>query len=234
MSLKRQEPLYEQVYEFLWSQFLSGEIRPHAHIGDVEWAERLNISRTPVREALRKIAHEGIIEPQDNGRYLVREFKPEDLHNLYRCRAALEGITASDAASRISPKCLRRLKTLVEGTESAIVVGDDRAASACNTEFHDVIIKTSANDYAVRLLAFLRRTILFSRFSILGKTTQDVSAKEKYLQHLRFVVEDHRSIIEALEAHDPNLAEARMRNHLQRTSSEMAAIAQGQRNEPHS
>jgi DNA-binding GntR family transcriptional regulator len=224
MALTKQEPLYEQVYELLWGKFLSGEIAPRARIGDVEWAERLNVSRTPVREALRKIEHEGIIAAQDNGRYQVRDFKADDLRNLYRCRAALEGIAAFDAAERISVDDLKRLKSLVDRTEAAISSQSDEIASTCNTEFHGIIIAASANDDAARVLAFLRRTIQFARGAVRSKTAESTVAREQYFDHLSQVVRDHRRIVAALKSKDPEAAEARMREHLRRTSQHMATL----------
>ena len=224
MGLTRQEPLYEQVYELLWEKFLSGEISPGARIGDVEWAERLNVSRTPVREALRKIEHEGIIEAQDNGRYQVRDFQPHDVRNLYRCRAALEGIATFDAAERITAPDLKTLKVLVDKTEEAIASRADELAATCNTEFHGIIIAASANDDAARVLAFLRRTIQFSRSAVRSKTSESTLGRDHYFSHLSQVVHDHRRIVAALKAKDRETAEARMREHLLRTSQDMAML----------
>jgi len=224
MAVKRQRPLYEQVYELLWDRFLSGEISPSDRIRDADWAQRLNVSRTPVREAFRKIEHEGIIEAKENGRYKIREFTPEDLQALYRCRAALEGVAAYDAAQHVTPRDIDKLSAAVKRAEVAVAKGDNTAAAKANTEFHDIIWKASANFYVTQLLISLRRIILFCRRGVLDKATNDETAKHRYADHLCSVVKDHHTILAALSSGRSELAETRMREHLQRTSRDMTGI----------
>jgi len=224
MAVKRQKPLYEQVYELLWDKFLSGEISSTDRIRDADWAKKLNVSRTPVREAFRKIEHEGIIETKENGRYKIREFTSEDLAALYRCRAALEGVAAYDATQKITPKEIEKLKAALKRAEGAVRGGDSAAAAKANTEFHDIIWKASGNFHVTQLLISLRRIILFCRRGVLDKATHNESTKNRYADHLCSVLKDHHGIIASLAGGQPELAEARMREHLQRTSKDMTKI----------
>src|SRR4029077_6682136 len=98
MGLPSRNHLFEQIHGILWEKIRSGEIESGQRLKDIEWARKLNVSRTPVREAMRKMQQEGVLIPLAQGGYEVRPTSRADLIELYRCRAALEALAAEEAA----------------------------------------------------------------------------------------------------------------------------------------
>jgi GntR family transcriptional regulator, rspAB operon transcriptional repressor len=222
--LLRGEPLYEQVYDLLWRKIIAGEIRPGDRLGDADWAQRLDVSRTPVREAIRKLSNDGILAAIASGGYEVRPVHPADLRQVYECRAALEGIAAREAASRLDASAAARLERLVAEAEAA--ERDERleAAMACNTQFHDIVIGASGNPHLERLLGSLRRLIQFYRRTLLDRSRADPETAAGYHRHLDRIHHNHGAVLGAIRAGDGAAAERLMREHLLATARDMDAL----------
>src|SRR5580698_6055162 len=92
-------PLHIQVYDHIWRALMAGELLAGTRLKDGIWAERLGVSRTPVREAFRKLMQDGAIDPLDSVGFRVHAFTPEEVTGLYACRAALEALIAEEAAA---------------------------------------------------------------------------------------------------------------------------------------
>ena len=165
-TLTRSEPLYDQIYEILWDKILASEIRPGTRLRDVEWAEKLDVSRTPVREALRKMQKDGILEPVGHGRYVLKRMAAEELGSLYRCRAVLEALSLRELKEPLAASDLTALRALVADTEAALKAEDAEGVFQNNTEFHDRILAQSNNAYLISLITNIRRIILFARASL--------------------------------------------------------------------
>jgi DNA-binding GntR family transcriptional regulator len=220
-SPKRHDPLYEQIYEILWDKIIAGEIRPRERLRDVDWAAQLQVSRTPVREALRMMEHEGVLIALAHGGYEVRQVHPVDLIALYRCRAVLEGLAAREAAVRLSDAALAELEWMIEPSGALIVQGAFARSFQLNTDFHDRLVAASGNAHLVRLLQSLRRMILFIRSSLMNEVTLNERARADYAAHLERTHRHHRGLLEALRAHDAERADGLMRAHLFQTAQDM-------------
>jgi DNA-binding GntR family transcriptional regulator len=226
-ALRRAEHLYGQAYEILWNKIISGEIVPRQRMSDIEWAKRLEVSRTPVREAMRKLEQDGVLEPLARGGYEVRAVRVGDLKRLYHCRAVLEGLAMLDAATRITQADAKALTGLVERTEKLIARKDFEAALRSNTEFHDRIVAFSDNGYLQHLLETIRRLILFSRSALMNAVRSNPDAQTVYAGHLLETQKDHRLILERLQARDGEGAAAIMRRHLFHTAEDMERVFEG-------
>jgi len=223
-SIERTEHLYDQIYEILWEKILAGEISPGERLSDVDWARRLEVSRTPAREAMRKLEQEGMLLPLPRGGYELRAVNPNDLKGLYRCRAVLEGLAAREAAGSLSASECTRLERLIATTERHIARGDFDDALTCNTEFHARIVGAAKNAHLSRLLESLRRLILFNRISLINATRFDPTADQSYRGHIERTQRDHRLILEALRIGDGEIASSRMQSHLFETADDMDNI----------
>jgi DNA-binding GntR family transcriptional regulator len=226
-ALRRAEHLYGQVYEILWNKIISGEIVPRQRISDVGWAKRLEVSRTPVREAMRKLEQDGVLEPLARGGYEVRAVRVADLKRLYHCRAVLEGLAMLDAATRITKADAKTLAGLIERTEKLIARKDFEAALRSNTEFHDRIVAFSDNGYLQHLLETIRRLILFSRSALMHAVRSNPAAQTVYAGHLFETQRDHRLILERLLAKEGEGAATIMRRHLFHTAEDMERVFEG-------
>jgi DNA-binding GntR family transcriptional regulator len=188
---------------------VEGEYAPRQRLIEEQLAERLGVSRTPVRQALTMLEAEGLVEIVPNKGAMVCSYGDEDVFEIYDLRAVLEGHAARRAASRIVATELDRMRDLareMEGIEpgfSGEHEGETRRLVACNGEFHGTILRASDNG---RLEKLVRRTVqvplVFKAFFLYGSKERTIS------NHY------HRQILKALEDGDGDRAEIVMRQHV--------------------
>lgn len=217
----RSSHLFEQIHEIMWDKILRGEIVPSQRLKDIEWAKRLGVSRTPVREAMRKMQQEGILIPLSQGGYEVRSLSEKDRRELYRCRAALEALAVREAAEKFTPKAARQLELLLRGADDAIENDDLDQGFALTTEFHRLLIEFSQNAHLIGLCASLRKLVFFYRSARLNRVKSGKTDRQIYLRHLRAEQEEHHAIVAALSEGDGDKAVKLMEHHLLDTVHKM-------------
>ena len=187
---------------------LTGEYGPDERLIEEQLAERLGVSRTPVRQALTMLEAEGLVEITPNRGATVSSFSIEDVWDIYDLRAVLEGHAARRAAGRMERRELERLRELAGEMEGLPGRFDDheeeiRALVALNQEFHGTIAEASRNR---RLERLINRTVeiplMFKAF--FWYTPHERTISNQY----------HRQILEALEKGDADRAEIMMREHV--------------------
>ncbi|MCW5603303.1 MAG: GntR family transcriptional regulator [Burkholderiales bacterium] len=213
--------LFEQIHKLLWEKIRSGEIVPGQRLKDIEWAQRLGVSRTPVREAMRKMQQEGVLIPLAQGGYEVRGTSRRDLVELYRCRAALEALATEDAAARAGAAEVERLEKLVKQCDDAIAVNDLDAAFAHNSAFHKAIVDLSGNAHLQGLLDSLQKLVFFYRSALLKMSKDDAGSRALYVERLRVKQDRHRAILAAVRVNDAARAGALMRDHVRETAEDL-------------
>lgn len=192
------------VYETLRNAILSGEIRPNEPLIEADLAASFGVSRTPIREALQRLAVEQLIIPRKRG-WSVREITAAEASENSEVRAALEGYAARLAVERASDEEIAAV-TAIHRRRLAIEPNDDAARVETNREFHGLIVAAARNEK-------LRDAILRSgRFYFNGSVARRTSEEEFHLSN-----RDHEQIVAALQARDGNAAELAMRNHILRT-----------------
>ena len=187
---------------------LAGEYAPEERLIEEQLAERLGVSRTPVRQALTLLEAEGLVELAPNRGATVRSFTVADVWDIYDLRAVLEGHAARRAAGRIQGDEVGRLRELAAQMEGLAGRFEDheeeiRALVALNQEFHGTIVEASRNR---RLERLINRTVeiplMFKAFFW-------------YTPHERVISNHyHRQILHALEDGDADRAEIVMREHV--------------------
>ena len=196
------------ILERLRALILTGEYGPDERLIEEQLAERLGVSRTPVRQALTMLEAEGLVEIEPNRGATVCSFSIEDVWDIYDLRAVLEGHAARRAAGRIERRELEYLRELTGEMEGLAGRFDDheeeiRALVGLNQEFHWTIVEASRNR---RLGRLINRTVeiplMFKAFFW-------------YTPHERIISNHyHRQILEALEGGDADRAEIIMREHV--------------------
>jgi DNA-binding GntR family transcriptional regulator len=196
------------VLEQLRALILTGEYGPDERLVEEQLAERLGVSRTPVRQALTMLEAEGLVEIAPNRGATVCSFSTEDVWDIYDLRAVLEGHAARRAAGRITTGELARLRELTGEMEGLAGRFEDheeeiRTLVGLNQEFHGTIVEASRN---TRLQRLINRTVeiplMFKAFFW-------------YTPHERIISNHyHRQILEALERGDADRAEIIMREHV--------------------
>lgn len=188
-------------YARLKKDIESGAMSPGSRVRENEIAERLGISRTPVREALRRLETEGLIVHAPHQGAVIAELDHQAVIELYDIRETLEGTAARYAARHASEAEIQDLAELVD---SELESGGDVAALAqLNRAFHAALYRAGHNRYLLKVLMSLRDSMI-----LLGGTTLGVPD--------RFVAahEEHLAIITAISDRDPDRAEAAARTHI--------------------
>jgi len=186
-----------------------GELPVGARIRQRELAAELNVSRTPMREALSKLASEGLIGTDPSGQAVVCRPSVQELEELYEIREELEGLAAVHAVERRRPEDVDRLRRIISNI--------DQAASAdewvrLNAEFHQTLYGLAGRAELLKLIESLRRrTEVYVR--ILVEAGNSPAAQR-----------GHREIVDALEAGDPDRIRSLVRKHLQHTRDRVAAV----------
>ncbi len=193
----------ETAYLRLCDEIRSGALKPGARLTETEIAERLSISRTPVREAIRRLEAEGLVEHQPRTGAVVREIDYSETMELYEMRAVLEGTSARLAARAASPMELEELGAI--NSEMQAAIADPRALARLNRQFHTRLLDAARNRFLLRSMGAVNRTL-----TILGP-----SAMEQ-VERAQEAVAEHRAVLDALIARDGERAEAAMRRHMDR------------------
>ncbi len=196
----------ERAYRSIKEQILSGSLTPGAWLREGELGSTIGVSRTPVREALRRLGVEGYVRFEPNRGAFVTESSARELREMLELRSTIEPFAARLAAERITPEHICRLQELASEMEAA--GGDpDRtsmdAITALNTEFHNLVALAADN----RRLIDIRNTIgyLSKTFRTFDRYTP--AKLQRSFQH-------HRELIEALQAHDGRWAASVMSSHV--------------------
>lgn len=197
----------ERAYALIRSMILSGELSPGTQIREESLAERCGVSRTPVRDALRRLEADQFIRRSDTQRSFVADWSLDDIEDAFKLRAMLEAHAASRAATRISWDQLERLR----GHNKAILraMSGDKADVPSflehNREFHRVIVEAAGSD---RLAAMLTQV-----------TEQPVvlrTALQYDRDNLQRSWHEHEELLAAFSHRDPDWAAAVMTGHIRR------------------
>lgn len=193
----------EFVYRSLKEQIISGTLAPDSRLIELTIAAEFGVSRTPVREALKRLAVENLVHADPARGIIVHAPDARKIEDVFVVREALDGLASRLAAHRITPSELARLQVVVESMEEAIHAGRREHVVVANTHFHDVIYAAAGNEVLERLGRDLREFV--RRFTTLPFASPD---------RVDQVLSEHRAIVRALERHDPDAAEAASNAHL--------------------
>jgi DNA-binding GntR family transcriptional regulator len=198
-----EESLADRAYGALRSSIAEGRLRPGARIGETALAEQLGISRTPVREALQRLARDGLVALDARNGARVVELGLEEIQELYDLREILEGSTARFAALNAKANDLQRLNAILE--REATQLDDPVALARLNKLYHQALCEAARNRYLSDAVATFSSTLL-----LLGPTTLAAERRGEE-SHA-----EHRAVVEAVAAGDAEQAEAVMRGHIRR------------------
>jgi DNA-binding GntR family transcriptional regulator len=196
-------PLRVQVYKAIRDAIVGGELRPGERIVEDRLCSELGVSRSPVREALRKLEGEGLVAILPRRGAVVTELSERDGVDLLEVREALEGLAARLAASRMTVAEVAELEQICARMGRAIAAGDDLALVEQNTKFHHAIIQASRNRWIGEFMAGVRaqtRRIYRSSIELPGRGPGSLR--------------EHTELVAALRKGDPQQAEDMARQHV--------------------
>lgn len=208
--------LGEEVYHRLKQAIVDGDLSPGDRLIETTLAHDLNVSRTPVREALQRLTSEGLVTPDGSRGLIVSRLSVEGVEQAYVLREVLEGLAARLAAQHRRPDLFRILEESLQGMEEG--VHDAHTFDWHHSRFHDTIAEMSGNPYLIQALSALQ-----------AFRTRMVSLDWVTKQRVFKSVPEHRHIFEAIERRDADLAEARARQHVRTTREGLLRRLKGQR-----
>lgn len=199
----RHTSLMEGAVRLLREAILTGRLAPGTHLRQLELAAQMGISRTPLREALRKLEQEGLITALPRGRPRVALLDLDEAVQLYEIREVLDGLAARLAAQRAHEAHLLTLDRLLAQMEECVVRQDAHRWFTAHVAFHDGIFQASGNGRLQGMSSVIRLSI--QRFHPVLLTTPN---------RLADAYREHREVFEAIRAHDPEAAERLARAHI--------------------
>ena len=204
-DIQNHRPLREMVYEELKMQILTGTIIPGTRMMEVELAEEMGVSRTPIREAIRKLELEGLVLMIPRKGAIVAEITVQDLEDVLEVRMALEELAVKIACKRITQEQLEEIKRR-SAEFCKTLYGDDVAACAqADMTFHDAIYEATGNRRLVQILNNLREQMYRYRMEYL-----------KDRQSHSLLVKEHEEIVQGLTERDADRALRVTNSHIER------------------
>jgi DNA-binding GntR family transcriptional regulator len=202
--LRTRKPLAEEAADQIRDEILAGRLGQGERLVETRIAEALNISRGPVREAFKLLRAEGLLrEERNRGTYVVR-LSSADVREIYDLRAAIESRAAKLLARAGRPDDLETLNKALLELEQAADRGDVSAVSRTDLAFHETVCRLTGNH---------RLHAVFMRYVPMVRTL--IRLDEHLYRSLDEIAEEHRPMLAAIEARDPDLAAERFETHVE-------------------
>lgn len=198
-------PLYEDVAERLREQIFSHELAPGSWLDEQSLAIAFGISRTPMREAIKVLASEGLVTTKMNKGAYVTEVDRRDLEQIFTVLSLLEGQAAKETAIKATEAQLTQLDNLHHRLEKAAADRDTEQFFEINVKFHELIQEIAGNKWMNGVIEDLRKVLKLQRRDSLTRSGRLLSS-----------LVEHREILQAILKRDPLAADLTMRKHLTR------------------
>lgn len=202
-------PLRDVVFNTLRQAILRGQLQPGERLLEIHLANKLGVSRTPIREAIRKLELEGLVLMIPRKGAVVAEITEKSLRDVLEVRRALEELAVRLACEKIRDEEIEELKVAADEFETALDSGDVTAFAEADVRFHDIIYRTTDNQRLIQLLNNLREQMYRYRVEYLKRE----DAHETLLAEHQHIIEtlakrDERSAVEAVCTHIDNQVKA--------------------------
>ncbi len=210
VNLDSYKPLRELVLDAIREAIINGNLKPRERLMEIQLAEELGVSRTPIREALRKLELEGFIVMIPRKGAYVADISFKDIADVYEIRAALEGLAAALAAERITDEELEEMERYLVGKAEAIANNDIEKLVDVDTKFHELIYQASRNERLSNIINNLREQIQRCRITSLSVPGR-----------MKESLQEHRAIVEAIQSRDTQLARQVAQDHIENAENIM-------------
>jgi DNA-binding GntR family transcriptional regulator len=204
----------ERAYSQIQRWVIDGTLQPGEKLGDAELAEALGVSRTPVREALQLLEMQGLVEVHPGNYTKVRWMEKTDILKMYPTLAALHSLAAEKATAAILAEHIEQLKSINAEFAAAIDNGQPYHAMELDEQFHNLIIDVSDNPYVSTFSSSLQMHIRRFKYLFLKQPATATHAS----------VQEHASIIDAMEQGEPERASEMMKQNLLRPMFDLQTL----------
>ncbi len=188
-------PLRDSVFNELRQEILTGELAPGERLMEIHLADRLGVSRTPIREAIRMLELEGLVTMIPRRGAQVSQITEKQMNDVLEVRQALDVLCVKLACERIDKEGLKRLEAACKAFEEAVESDDNRRIAQADVEFHNVIIEATGNDKLISMEDTFSQPMYRYRYEYI----KDGSGHQN-------LVKEHREILSAIAAGDVEAA----------------------------
>lgn len=206
MIIEKNKSMREKVYDTLKQMIIDGVIKPGERIIETEYSNKFQISRTPIREAIRMLELEGLVESQTTGGVIVKTLTREEISEIYKIRIALESLIIEEIIKKINNQDIKKLEKVLKNTKKAFEVKDIEKVFSLFTEFNQILYDIASLPKVTGMInninLYLKR---FRKLSI-----DNPSRKEE-------AFEDHVQILEAIKNKELSIAISINRMHLEKS-----------------
>ncbi|MEG4575663.1 GntR family transcriptional regulator [Microcoleus sp. N3A4] len=206
-AIRRTQSLHEQTYQALRTAILSGELAAGERLIETQLAEMLNVSRTPVREALCQLQRENLVTADPNNGLRVATLSIADAADLYDCRIALEQLSVVGASENATPAQLKQLESIVQQAENNTQARSGELTNYqllyADCQFHRLLAQSSGNPWLVTLL-----DQVFDKMILVRLRTME------YNPGVLEIRSEHRRIYQAVSEQNPAAAVQAIKEHL--------------------
>jgi DNA-binding GntR family transcriptional regulator len=201
-------PLRENAYELIKRMILKGYFKPGERLIENQLSKKFGVSRTPIRESIRKLAAEGLVEITPKAGTKISKLTKNDIDEIYEIRDVLESLAAEKAASIITDREIESLERSLKDSEKALLEKDIKRMARIDTKIHNLICKSSKNNRLFQLIDVLCTNITIQRELILETAGAGKEA-----------IAGHREIINALKRRDKKAVRKTIHEHIMRGRS---------------
>lgn len=196
-------PLRDVVFNTLRQAIITGEFVPGERLMEIALANRLGVSRTPVREAIRKLELEGLVVMIPRKGAEVARITEKDLRDVLEVRSSLEELAAGLATERLDDDSREKIQTALENFREAIVTEDNSRIADCDVEFHDTVFEATKNKRLIQIINNLREQIYRYRLEYV-----------KDASYHTVLLKEHEELAEAMFSGDKERAQEIMKRHI--------------------
>ena len=196
-------PLRDVVFNTLRQAILTGELKPGERLMEIHLANKLGVSRTPIREAIRKLELEGLVTMIPRRGAEVAQITEKSMNDVLEVRRAMDALCVELACDRITPEELELLKTACDDFEAAVRTKDVKKIAQADVALHDIIVRATGNQRLIQLVNNLSEQMYRYRFEYIKDSSQ----------HER-LVEEHRIIYQSIVRKDRETASQAAKTHI--------------------
>lgn len=205
-SVQRSKSLYEQTYEALRASILSGELLPGERLVETQLAEQLQVSRTPIREAIRQLQRDSLVTTDAGGGLRVTIISVVDAVQLYDCRIALERLSVQEACHHATPAQLETLETFVvqaeQLAEQPVVAFSSVRMLEVDYQFHQYIAESSGNRWLTTFLDQVFDKMAMLRVQTTRHNPRVLEIRSEHRQIFEMIARrNSEAAVQAIEAH---------------------------------
>ncbi len=193
----------EVVYRILKDSIVNGDLKPGQRLVEQKLSDKMQVSRVPVREAIKRLEQYGFVQRLPVRGIIVKKISEEDIHEAFGIRAALESYAAAEACDHVSDEVIAALESIIDESSRALEIGDLAKVMELNIRFHEMIYRSAKSEMLNKLINMFVDYISRYRRPLLSSQS-----------NARVSLEGHKAMVEAMRRGDKENVERIVKSHI--------------------